>query len=234
MSSTAAVVPLRGAVLGSLFMTWAWGVIAGSVGLNALIKSNQQKSHFRKVVGPSTHVDINTNDAFKSGIVLTTVSALIAVLTSIFLLLLFANRRLFTRTLRIQSLLLAFCALWLFATQVPFTDFFANRSAKVTATIDGIAVPQSVIQGTEKLLGTTSIYRHIGYLRLVAILPWITLLFTIITSVVLFVAGSRAQRATAVPADAVPVENTPESPHTEKYEKDEKTVPEAAAGTSAA
>lgn len=41
----------------------------------------------------------------------------------------------------------------------------------------------------------------LSIVRLVAILPWITLLFTVIAAVVLFMAGSRARRnATTAPA----------------------------------
>ncbi|KAG6830612.1 hypothetical protein H0H87_007555 [Tephrocybe sp. NHM501043] len=181
MSGNSAAVPLRNAVLGSLFLAWAWGVIAGSVGLNALIKSNQQKSRFKKLVPPPTQLSINTNgqcfyqlrrirpltsddeDVFKSGIVLTVVGALIAVFCSIFLLMLFTTPRLTIRSLRLQSLILAFCATWLFATLIPFTDFFANRSAQITATVGGVKLPDSVVKATERALGTTSVYKEIGY-----------------------------------------------------------------------
>ncbi|KAG6864067.1 hypothetical protein C0991_000419 [Blastosporella zonata] len=227
MSANSTDVPLRNAVLGSLFMAWAWGVISGSVGLNALIKSNQEKSRFKKLVPPPTKITINTNDVFKSGVVLTTVGALIAVLCSIFLLVLFVSPRLSVRSLRIQSLILAFCATWLFATQVPFTDFFANRSAQVSATIGGVKLPDSIVQTTAQALGSTSVYNEIGYLRLVAILPWITLLFTVIASAVLFVAGSPARRSSTPRAG--PVENLASNDHVagEKEEQDEKTLPAA-------
>ncbi|KAG6910345.1 hypothetical protein DXG01_011414 [Tephrocybe rancida] len=223
MSSNATVVPLRGAVLGSLSMAWAWGVIAGSVGLNALIKSNQQKSRFRKLVPPPTKLSINTHDVFNSGVVLTTVGALIAVFCSIFVLMLFTTRRLAVRSLRIQALILAFCATWLFATLIPFTDFFANRSAQITASIGGVQLPDSLVKASEKALGTTSVYKEIGYLRLVAILPWITLLFTVIAAAVLFAASGRVSTPRAAP-----IENTPGAVD-EKVESDEKTLPAATA-----
>lgn len=52
--------------------------------------------------------------------------------------------------------------------------------------------------------------------KLVAILPWITLLFTIIASVVIFISGSRASRTSLTFAAAV--ESNPD-PTDEKYEK---------------
>ncbi|KAF5390970.1 hypothetical protein D9757_004074 [Collybiopsis confluens] len=48
--SNSASVPLKFPRLASLFMAFAWAVIAGSVGLNALIKSNQQQSAVRKIL----------------------------------------------------------------------------------------------------------------------------------------------------------------------------------------
>ncbi|KAF8066554.1 hypothetical protein FPV67DRAFT_1416901 [Lyophyllum atratum] len=198
-ANSSTVVPMRGTVLSSLAMAWAWGVIAGSVGLNALIKSNQEKSRLRKGVPPPTVVTINTNDVFKSGVILTVVAALIAVLCSIFILMAVFTRGLAARSLRIQAAILAFCAVWLFATLVPFTVFFANRSAQVSARVGNIELPPQIIKQAEQAMGSTSVYRQIGYLRLVAILPWITLLFTIIAAVVLFMAGSPARRVHAAP-----------------------------------
>ncbi|KAH0578833.1 hypothetical protein H2248_003030 [Termitomyces sp. 'cryptogamus'] len=211
------VVPLRGVLLGSLLMTCAWGIIAGSVGLNALIKSNQAKSDFKKLVPAGTTVDIDDHDAFASGVVLTTISALIAVLCFLFISMQICSQRLALRSLRMQSFLLAFCSAWLLATLVPFTDFFANRSAKVTAFIAGQQLPASIVKQAENAFGMTSVYRHLSYLRLVAILPWITLLFAIVTSAVLFNAGSRKGRGPL----ADPVENSPNTTD-EKDEKDEK------------
>jgi len=221
-------VPLRNAILGTLAMTWAWGVIAGSVGLNALIKSNQQKSRFRKTIPPPTVITINTNDVFTSGIVLTTVCATIVVICTIYFLLLALSPTRFTRTLRIQGGILAFFATWLFATLVPFTLFVARRSAKITARIGNIQLPDSVIQGAEKEFGTTSVYRQIGYLRLVAILPWFAFLFTVIAAVVQFHAASSNSDSTTHIATPAAANDTNEN---EKVidNTDEKAAPGSAA-----
>ncbi|KAG6872208.1 hypothetical protein C0995_011971 [Termitomyces sp. Mi166 len=200
-------------------MTWAWGVIAGSVGLNALIKSNQEKSRLRRLVPAGTTVNIDDHDVFSSGAVVTTVGALIAVLCAIFIFMQISTRHLAARSLRIQSFLLAFCSAWLFATLVPFTDFFAKRSAKVTAFLGGQQLPDALVKQAENAFGATSIYRHLSYLRLLAILPWITLIFTIITSVVLFISGSSVSRVSS--SLAAPVENNP-GVVDEKHEEDEK------------
>jgi len=217
-STTKTVVPMKSAVLGALGMAWAWGVIAGSVGLNALIKSNQEQTRLKKLVAP-TVVTIDVHDVFRSGIVLTTVSALIALVCFLSILHLLVAPSSCTnpaKALRIQAAILTFCGVWLFATIIPFTSFFATRSAKVTASLDGLQLPSSLVNQAERSLGTTSVYKKIGYLRLVAILPWITDLFTAIAAIVLFMAASGV---TAPTTEAGPVPPTDAEAIVEK-EKD--------------
>ncbi|KAF5345492.1 hypothetical protein D9757_013509 [Collybiopsis confluens] len=211
--SNSASVPLKFPRLASLFMAFAWAVIAGSVGLNALIKSNQQQSAVRKILPAGATLDVNDDDVFHSGIVITTVSALIAVLSSIYILILLSAissvrntsassptrlTRLSNRILPFESISLGFCALWLFATQIPFTHFFATRSASVRAFVNGVPIPPAFVQTVQNQLGFKTIYRQIGYLRLVAILPWFTILFTAIASAVSFVASRRRPSVTHV------------------------------------
>lgn len=117
-------------------------------------------------------------DVFNSGIVVTTICALIALLSLLYFLLTLLSRSpsttttttprsrgpaLGTRTLPLQSLTLGFSALWLFATQIAFTDFVAKREAGISATIGGVSVPESLVQATEAQLGLTSVYRRISY-----------------------------------------------------------------------
>ncbi|KAJ3757578.1 hypothetical protein EV360DRAFT_45739 [Lentinula raphanica] len=194
------VVPLKTHRLLALFMAFAFAVISGSVGLNALVKSNQQKSTVKKLLPEGTTLTVDDDDVFQSGIVITTVSALIALLTSIYMLNLLlsyhkthASRftHLSNRLLPFEWVSLAFCAIWLFATQIPFTHFFATRSAQVSAFIGNVQVPPSLVQIVENQLGFTTVYRHISYLRLSAILPWFTFLFTSIAAVVSFLASRR-------------------------------------------
>ncbi|EIM83785.1 uncharacterized protein STEHIDRAFT_100777 [Stereum hirsutum FP-91666 SS1] len=197
-------VPMRTLRLAALFMSFAFGVIGGSVGLNALIKSNQEHTTVNRAAAAlSATITIDDKDVFDSGIVLTTVCALIALLSLIYFLLTLLSRPsssshptstpppLGTRTLPLQSLSLAFCALWLFATQIAFTDFVANREAGISATIGGQQVPESFLQAAEAQLGVTGVYRRIHYLRLLAILPWFAILFTSIAAVILFLASRR-------------------------------------------
>lgn len=111
-------------------------------------------------------------DVFHSGVVITTISALIALLTLIYILLLLLSHRMtkknrFTRLsnqlLPFEWMSLAFCAVWLFATQVPFTHFFATRSAQVTAFAGNVQIPPGLVQIVENQLGFTTVYRRIHY-----------------------------------------------------------------------
>lgn len=181
-------------------MTFAWGVIAGSVGLNALIKSNQQKSKLRKAVAP-IQVNIDTGDIFKVGVVLTVVAAIIAIVAFISLGLSFLSRKASSAS-RIQGAVLAFLGTWLLACQIPYTVFFATRAANVTAKLGNISIGKDVIAQTEKALGVTSVYKNIDYLKLVAILPWFTILFTFISAAVLFTSPSDSSAATTASADS--------------------------------
>ncbi|KAJ4500157.1 hypothetical protein C8R41DRAFT_729756, partial [Lentinula lateritia] len=189
--------PLKLHRLLSLFMAFAFAVISGSVGLNSLVKSNQQTSTVKKLLPAGTSLVVDDNDVFHSGIVITTISALIALLTLIYILLLLLSHRMtkFTRLsnqlLPFEWMSLAFCAVWLFATQVPFTHFFATRSAQVTAFTGNIQVPPGLVQIVENQLGFTTVYRRIHYLRLLAILPWFAFLFTSIAAGVSFLASRR-------------------------------------------
>ncbi|KAI0067053.1 hypothetical protein BV25DRAFT_1768670, partial [Artomyces pyxidatus] len=192
------VVPLRLHRLLSLGLTWAFGVIGGSVGLNGLIKGNQEKSKLRHSVPPGVTVHIDTNDIYQSGVIVTTLCALIAVLATVFIHLTFFTRArasgrlpLGARFLSLQSGILAFCSVWLFATLVAYDDIFSNRTSKVSAFIGNVQLPPAIVQQTEQSFGQSPEYRHIDYLRLVAIIPWFTLLFSSIAAGVLFAASRR-------------------------------------------
>ncbi|KAA1472763.1 hypothetical protein DENSPDRAFT_851136 [Dentipellis sp. KUC8613] len=183
----------------ALSLSFAFGVIGGSVGLNGLIKGNQSKSHLRRIVPPGVTVDINTNDVFRSGVVVTTIGALIAVLSLIALLATFAAP---TRLARPQGFFLAFCALWLFATIIPFDVFFANNSAKVKAFLNGVQLPPQAVQAVQGQLGVSSRYKDMHYLRLVAIIPWFTILFAAIAAGVLLAAPREPAAAGVYAAEA--------------------------------
>ena len=68
-----------------------------------------------------------------------------------------------TRLFHVQLTGLALCAIWIFAGLVAFDFYFRTRSARVTATIGGVVVPQAVTAVVEKQLGVTSVCKRIEY-----------------------------------------------------------------------
>ncbi|KAJ7722873.1 hypothetical protein DFH07DRAFT_897770 [Mycena maculata] len=201
------VIPHKFPRLVTLFLAWAWAWIALGVGINAFVKSNKDKSAIKNQVPPPTTVSINTNDVFRAGVVVTTVSALIAVISTIYIgLLLFDSGRrsgISTRTLTVQYATLGFLAVWLFATQIPVTVFVATHSVQVSASIDGLTLGNGIVKTIEKALGAKTAYKDYNYLVLLAVLPWFTILFTLIAAVVSFLASSHARRTTSTKAAPV-------------------------------
>ncbi|TFK32358.1 hypothetical protein BDQ12DRAFT_692554 [Crucibulum laeve] len=198
----------------TLLLAWSWSIVGVGVGINALSKSKKTQSDLRKQVPTGVTLNINVNDVYHSGIVATVVCGLIFLVTTASVASLFSRP---IRRLRLQSLLLAFLSTWLFATLVPFTHFVRTRRAKISAFLGGLAIPDQTVQSVEAQMGTTSVYRHINYLKLVAILMWFTLLFSIIASVVLFMAGSRRSTANNVlHSDRATAETHKEESLTEK------------------
>jgi hypothetical protein len=195
-------VPYKVSRLVSLALAVVFGIVAMSVGINALAKSNDQKDALRNATARlGVTLFINTDDVLKSGIVLTVGSGLLALvsflsLVAILLSLPFAKR---AGSLNIQTALLGFLTVWIFASQVPFTYFFANREAKVTAFAGKFQLPDSAVQATEKQLGATRIYKDIDYLRLSAILPWFAFLFGLTSTILSFLASRRAARSPTHP-----------------------------------
>ncbi|KAF5361269.1 hypothetical protein D9758_010283 [Tetrapyrgos nigripes] len=191
MSTSSVSTPMRGPRLVALFMSFAWGVIALAVAISAQVKSDDSEDSLKRLVPQGTTLTINSGDVRSSGTVIAVVSGIIALLSFIYIVLILFFSNLATRSLPIQWASLAFLAVWLFATQIPFTVFFANREAQVTIVANGVTLPSVLVNQLEQSLGVTPVYRHIDYLRLVAVLPWITFLFTVIGAVVSFSASRR-------------------------------------------
>lgn len=80
------------------------------------------------------------------------------------------SRRLSNRLLPFEWISLAFCAVWLFATQIPFTHFFATRSAQVHAFVGTVELPSSIVQTLQNQLGFTNVYKDISYRAYLALL----------------------------------------------------------------
>lgn len=156
------------------------------IGLNALIEANKSQAAFKAKVDPPTILTINVNgnylllslsgpiqlapnqnisDVRICGIVATTASVLIGVLTFNFIAMTLvpSTRALATRTLRLQAIALSFCSVWLLACLVPFTLFFATRRAEVRAFLGPLEIPQSLVHAMEAKSGSTSVYKELSY-----------------------------------------------------------------------
>jgi len=169
----------------SLFLTFAFSVIGWSVVINALVKSNHESSYVKSAVPGGTVVDINYHDIYS---VCAVIAAACALLTALSLVSIFSQifsiglKRPF---LRLQTFLMLFGALWLLATVIACDVLFATRSTKITATLNGVTVPQSVVQQIEQEIGVSPVYKNKWYLRLCAILPWFAFLFATVSGLLL-------------------------------------------------
>lgn len=204
MKNTHRRAPLRFARFTALGLAFAWGIIAFGIGINALVKSNDLKDNVKRLVPPPTVVNINDHDVFSAGAVATVISIVIAVLCILFIL---ADLVMTTTPgiLKIEGSVLGFFTTWLFATIIPVTHFYRTRSAKIEASINGTPLSQQSIQTVSQALGLSSRYRDLFFLRLLAILPWFTFLFTLIATVVLFMAAGRgASETSTIPSEGSP------------------------------
>ncbi|KAJ7182881.1 hypothetical protein C8R43DRAFT_968388 [Mycena crocata] len=195
------VIPLKTPRLITLFLAWVWAIIALGVEINALAKSNKDKTAITDEIPPPTKVSLDTSDVFQSAAVVTTVTLIILALSTLYILLLVidSNSRsgISTRTLPLQYFSLAFLALWLFAVQIPLSVFVSQRSIKVAASIGGVTIQDGVLKTIERALGAKTAYKDYYYLKLLAILPWFLFLFTLAAAVVGFLASSYARGSAA-------------------------------------
>ncbi|KAF8810892.1 hypothetical protein BYT27DRAFT_7090879 [Phlegmacium glaucopus] len=173
----------------SLLLAWCWGIIGAAVGLNALVKSNEQKAAVNRAVPRPTIVTINIRDVYVLGVLSTTACLLIVAFTTTFLCMTLCRPKSFHRTLFFQAMLLILSCVWLFSVLVPLTIFHAKRSARVNAYLDGIQLPVYVVNTVENALDITGVYKRIYYLRIAVVLPWFTFLFTLFAAVMLFIAS---------------------------------------------
>jgi len=174
----------------SVFLAFVFGVIGVGAGLNALIKSNKESKGIPSELPLGAYVLIDTQDVAVKGGIVSGFCALIALdgLLSILFIVVPACARLniSSRTLLLQSATFLILTLGLCAGLVPFTLHIANHKASVTAYIGPLQIPSFIVNAVENASGVTTVYRDIPYLRLLAILPWFTLLFALIATGISF------------------------------------------------
>ncbi|KAL5532362.1 hypothetical protein ACEPAF_5932 [Sanghuangporus sanghuang] len=197
------------ATLGLLFLSFAFGIIGMSVGINALEKSNDLKDVVRENATPGVTVDIDTSEAFDSAVVLAVGCGLLA-LTSLLTFLAYVSifKPVSRRPVLFASLVHWFLAVWIFASLVAFDVIAVNRSAKVAAFLGETQLPDSVVQQQEQALGVSPTYWDHDYIKLLAILPWFAFLFAVIVGLERFFASKhfdshRGARTAAVDAAVV-------------------------------
>ena len=59
--------------------------------------------------------------------------------------------------------LLSFTSIWLLSVTIAFTVIFATKSARVSASLGGVHLPQSIIDAQARALGVSPVYKDQSY-----------------------------------------------------------------------
>ncbi|CCA72290.1 hypothetical protein PIIN_06224 [Serendipita indica DSM 11827] len=204
LPSMSATLPLKNARLVSLALAWCFGVIGGSVGINSIVKRNQQVADLKRLVAP-IRLWVDTFDLINSGIVLAVGCGVLSVVCSIWigLILLDSRKRttegthisrapLSTRLLKFEWISLAFMDIWILACAIPVTYIGRTGNAHVRAFLANNELAPSVVAATQSRLGVKSDYWHNYSVKLQVIPPWFTLLFGVIAAAISFTAARKA------------------------------------------
>ncbi|KAM6494881.1 hypothetical protein JOM56_009504 [Amanita muscaria] len=193
--------PFWTARLVALALLLASAIFNVGLGLNAAVKAklaNQMNNKMSPFIASLVtfseqdrkapiRIDVNTQDIAKAGAAVTSVSAFIAVSCAL-MIFLHLRGSLSPLTPRRQGAFLVFCGALLFAPLVSYTLVYQSRSANVAVSVFSIRVPENIVQIAQSGLGIQSKYSQIDFLRLMAILPWFTVLFSLTTAGMLLVA----------------------------------------------
>lgn len=125
-----------------LTLLGALAIAAAGLGINGLVKFNQVKNDAKKEAPPGITVDIATGNFVPLGILVAVACGKLFLASTAALLI----KPLSTRFLRIQAVVFAFCAAFLLAVLIPFTDFYANHSASFSVHAGNITIPPSIVQ----------------------------------------------------------------------------------------
>jgi len=176
--------------------------MGGSVGLNAVVKRNQQVARVKhEVAAQHVTLSVDTWDLLRSGIVLGTGCIVLSLVATVWQFLLFRDIRnkgqsssvqpLSTRTLLFQWISLGFMSIWLLASEIAVTKIAVTSGAKTTAYLDGQQLPEAAVQATQTQLGVNPAYWAQGFVRLQVIPPWVAFGLAAATTVVSFIAWKR-------------------------------------------
>jgi hypothetical protein len=101
-----------------------------------------------------------------AGQVSTAVQALIIAFLTVSALAVFYRSKTRPKFFIILGSLLAFASLWLLSVTIAFTVIFATKSARVSASIGGVQLPQSIISAQARALGVSPVYKDQPYREL--------------------------------------------------------------------
>lgn len=102
-------------------------------------------------------------DLYQPGVVLTTVCATTALLAIIFFIVTLLWPKNANGSLKIQAWIFTFFSVWLLVTQIHYTIFVANRSAKVDAFLAGTQLPAQAVQAALAAAGESAKYNKLHF-----------------------------------------------------------------------
>ncbi|KAH9970025.1 hypothetical protein BGW80DRAFT_1461643 [Lactifluus volemus] len=206
--STSPAAPLKKQRLIFLSLSLLWCIIGGSIGLNALIKlwswSNQARTDIQEEAPTGVIVHVNILGIFVNGVVITTACAIIALLAAIFILVTIVWPESATRSLRTQAGFFNVLNMAVLSNEIVYTAKLATNRAQITAFLGGRELSPQAVQLYIIATGQSYKYSEQHPAVLLAIFPWISVLFTSVFVVVLYVAARRRDRPHATSGRSTP------------------------------
>ncbi|KAH9963696.1 hypothetical protein BGW80DRAFT_1448133 [Lactifluus volemus] len=202
--STAPAPPLKKQRLIALAVSLVSCIIGGSIGLNALIKSNQAQIDIQAKVPSGVTVHLKNTDIYVAGIIVSAVCATIALLAVISILVTVVRPGFATRFLKTQGIIFNTFNMTLLSNHIVYTINVANNGAKITAFRDGVKLPQETAQAIVTATGQSTKYSKQHPAVLLAIFGWFSVLFTSILVVILIVATRRRDKTRAASGMSTP------------------------------
>ncbi|KAJ7579063.1 hypothetical protein C8J56DRAFT_1059305 [Mycena floridula] len=186
----------------TLFLSFVWGIISFGVGINALVQGRHLQARIKLKIPSASRstIDVNIDDIFSTGVLITLLSGFIAIFSLLFLTILryptlklsnLEYRKLSLKSTGFQAGILVFLVLWLFTVLVPYTHFSRTHSAQARIMLrlstTSIRASTSNIANTNNFDPKYSVHQ---FFQILAIIPWFTLFFTGLAAGVTYRAGS--------------------------------------------
>ncbi|KIY74008.1 hypothetical protein CYLTODRAFT_448602 [Cylindrobasidium torrendii FP15055 ss-10] len=190
--------------LASHFMAFAWGAIALSIGLEAVVYQNQLKSSLRAAVAPmGITLRLVANNLVHRAIACEVFCVLTFIVGLAAFVGVFLNKFNTRKSLQVQTYLFAFLTVALFATCIPVSHSVRTRSVEVYAwTADGTPVSDEDLAATIAKLGVNPQYKHMPDLLYFGIMPWFAFLFDLTSTVVSYLAIKKVGPSTYTSSNA--------------------------------